>query len=145
MQKLTQYKPNKDQETEWYLVDATNVRLGKLSSEIAKKLLAKDDVSKVDYMASKRKIIVLNSDQVSVHPKKLENKKYYTHSGYIGHLKTKTLKTQLEDDSRKVIRHSVSGMLPKNKLQDKYLANLYIYKGENHEHEAHKPTVFNIE
>ncbi len=143
MQKLTKYKPQiKDQK--WYLLDAKGVRLGRLASEAVKLFLYKDISGSVDYMNTNVRVVVINSDFVDYHPRKNKRKKYYRHSGYPGNLKTITLEDQMKKDSRVVIRKAISGMLPKNKLRKRYLAQLYIEKNNEHDKVAQKPKLVKI-
>lgn len=124
---------------DWYIIDASGIRLGQLASAVARVLIGKDKVNQSPNFASGDQVVVINSDKISVHPSKKKGKIYYRHSGYIGSLKEETLESLLERDSRKVIERAVKGMLPNNKLRDKFMKRLYVYKDENHEHEAQKP------
>lgn len=141
MQKLTANKRKSSAkiETKWFIIDATGVRLGKLSTAASNLLLGKNLVDSVDYQLSGQGVIIINADKVSYHPKREVNKFYARHSGYPGGFKQITLADQMTADSRKVIEHSIAGMLPKNKLRDQMLGKLKIYKDAAHEHEAQQP------
>jgi large subunit ribosomal protein L13 len=144
MQKLTKNKKRQNQsEPKWYLIDATNVRLGKLSSKVASLLLDKQNVDATTYQLSDNYVIIINSDKVSFHPSRRKNKMYYRHSGYPGGLKQISLGEQMKKDSKKVIETSISGMLPKNKLRSKLISRVKIYKDDQHKLKSQKP--INIE
>lgn len=138
MQKLTKLAPKKTNK-EWYVLDCTNVRLGKAATTIAKKLMGKDVVTAVDYLPENLGIIALNTDKISYFPKKAKNKFYQWHSGFPGGFKEISLEDQMKKDSTKVLFNAVSGMLPKNKNRDKFLSSLFIYKDADHLHAAQKP------
>lgn len=138
MQKLTKIAPIKT-EQEWYIIDCTNVRLGKVATTIAKKLMGKDVATAVDYLPENVAVIALNTDRVSYFPKRAKNKLYQWHSGFPGGFKEINLEDQMKKDSTKVLFRAVSGMLPKNRNRDKFLQKLFIYKGAQHPHEAQKP------
>jgi large subunit ribosomal protein L13 len=111
--------------TKTYVIDATNVRMGKLVAEIAKYLLGKNTISSVRYIPNKDKVIVINADKFSIHPSK-GSKLYYWHSGYMGGLHSENLGDLKENKTEKVLRKSVWGMLPKNRLGRSLLRNLEI-------------------
>jgi large subunit ribosomal protein L13 len=142
MQNLTKYKSKATEK--WFLIDAENVRLGKLGAAIASLLLAKDNPSTVDYQTSNVHIVVVNSDKVSFHNRKAKNKVYYSYSGYPGGLSQMNLEDLMQKDSTKVIKKAIAGMLPKTKLQARYLENVYIYRGAEHKHEAQTPEAFKV-
>lgn len=123
----------------WYEVDASNVRLGNLATKIAELLMGKDKPANPDYLDGGDYVIVTNMKQVSIHPRKWKQKKYYRHSGYIGSLKEETLEELFERKPEQVLINAVKGMLPKTRQQSEMLKRLYIYLDENHEHEAQKP------
>lgn len=129
---------------DWYIVDATNVRLGKLATAIASKIIGKGKATLSPNFDNGDNVIVLNAEKVSVHPKKLESKMYYRHSGYMGGLKQKSLKEMMEAKPEEVIEIAVKGMIPKNKLGAQMIKKLYVYTGEEHPHEAQKPIKLEI-
>jgi large subunit ribosomal protein L13 len=142
MQKLTKYK--QEIEPKWFIIDATDVRLGKISAKVAELFLGKDQVTSVDYEVTPVSVVITNSDKLSYHPRKAKNKIYSRHSGFMGGLKQISLEDQMRKDSRVVIREAISGMLPKQKLRDIYLSQLHIFKDGNHKHAAQKPNLITI-
>ncbi len=113
-----------------HTIDATNKILGRLAVEIANLLRGKNKSDFVPYLDKGDEVIVINTDKIRVTGQKLKKKIYYRHSGYPGGLKETKLEQALEQDSREVIRKAVYGMLPKNKLRDKIIKKLKLYKGE---------------
>jgi large subunit ribosomal protein L13 len=129
----------------WYILDASQLTLGRLSTQVAQLLLGKGKPMFTRHIDCGDYVIVINSDKLKVTGDKLEKKVYYRHSGYPGGLKEQQLKDKLEADSTSVIINSVRGMLPDNKLRADRMARLKVYKDENHNHSAQKPEVFNLE
>ena len=137
--KVTKRPKPEELKEKWYLVDANGKTLGRLATRIATVLIGKDMPTFDPAVVSNSKIIVLNADQIKTTGNKLEQKKYYRHSGYPGGLKTTTLAELLAKKPTEVIRKAVSGMLPKNKLREIRLNNLKAYVGTDHPHQAQKP------
>jgi len=123
----------------WFVVDAKDKVLGRLASKIALILRGKHKSIYTPHVDTGDYVIVVNAEKVVLTGKKLENKKYYSHSGYPGGLKVKTAKELLEKYPERLIIHAVKGMLPKNILGRKMLKKLKVYRGENHPHKAQKP------
>jgi large subunit ribosomal protein L13 len=123
----------------WYLVDAEGQILGRLASEIARRLRGKHKPIYTPYVDTGDFIIVVNAEKISLTGRKLTDKAYYHHSGYPGGLKTTYAGELLKDDPEKVIKYAVKGMLPKNSLGRKMLKKLKIYAGGDHHHEAQCP------
>lgn len=145
MQKLTEYKPKQTKlEPKWFVVDATNVRLGKLATNVAELIIGKKEVDNVDYQLSNNHVVVINSDKVSYHPSREKNKFYRRHSGYPGGFSEISFGDQMAKDSRKVIEMAISGMLPKNKLREVIMSRVRVFKDGNHGHEAQQPITFDI-
>jgi large subunit ribosomal protein L13 len=142
-QKTYSAKPT-DVTRKWYIVDASEVTLGRLSTQVAVLLTGKSKPQFTKHIDCGDFVIVINADQLKVTGNKLETKKYYHHSGFPGGLRERTLKDQMELDSTKAIEHAVRGMLPVNKLRDDRLARLKIYAGAEHKHEAQKPEAFSL-
>jgi large subunit ribosomal protein L13 len=142
-QKTYSAKPT-DVTRKWYIVDASEVTLGRLSTQVAVLLTGKSKPQFTKHIDCGDFVIVINADQLKVTGNKLETKKYYHHSGFPGGLRERTLKDQMELDSTKAIEHAVRGMLPVNKLRDDRLARLKIYAGAEHKHEAQKPEPFSL-
>jgi large subunit ribosomal protein L13 len=123
----------------WWVVDAEGKNLGRLSTQIATLLRGKHKPAYTPHTDTGDFIVVVNADKVAVTGSKLENKKYYRHSGYPGGLRMRTLGQMLERRPTEVIRMSVKGMLPKNRLAAKQLRKLKIYAGPTHPHAAQQP------
>ena len=141
----TTYMPSKaDIERKWYVVDASGKTLGRLASEVAKVLSGKNKPTYTQFMDMGDYVIVVNADKIAVTGKKLEQKLYSHHTGYIGGLKQTTLKKMLETKPEAVITHAVKGMLPKNTLGRSMMRKLHVYAGAEHKHEAQKPEVLEI-
>jgi len=132
--------PKKDEiERKWWLINAEGKILGRLATEISILLRGKKKPEFVNFMDSGDFVIVINAEKVNLTGKKIEQKKYYSHSGYPGGLKEKTLKELLEKKPEEVIRKAVWGMIPKNKLGRAVYKKLKVYSGPHHPHEAQKP------
>ena len=126
-------------ERKWYVVDATGMTLGRLASEIAKILRGKHKPIFTPHMDTGDYVIVVNAEKVKVTGKKLDQKIYYRHSGYVGGLKETTLKDMLKRHPDRVLRYAVKGMLPKGPLGRKMFKKLFVYIGPDHKHAAQKP------
>jgi len=129
---------------DWYLIDATDVRLGKLASEVAKLLLGKSKPLYAPNLVTGDSVIVINAPKISLSANKADKKVYYRHSGYIGNLKQETLGSLLERRPQEVVRKAIKGMLPHNKLGRQILKNLYVYTTDEHKHKAQNPTKIEI-
>lgn len=129
----------------WYLIDAKGANLGRLSTQIANLLMGKTKPSYSPHVVTGDVVVVINCAKIKVTGNKLEDKKYYRHTGYPGGIKQASLKEMLEKHPNRVIEHSVAGMLPKNKLQAEMLKNLKVYATEDHKHDAQKPELIKVE
>ncbi|HEX9804477.1 MAG TPA: 50S ribosomal protein L13 [Candidatus Dojkabacteria bacterium] len=129
---------------EWYIVDLAGVRLGRAAQAISKVLIGKSKVYKTDNLPSGDNVIAINSDKVDFFPERASRKKYYSHSGYPGGFKERTLGDLMEQDSTEVIRKAVWGMLPKTKIGRKLLKNLRIYKEGEYIEKAQNPKTIEI-
>ena len=136
-------KPN-DVERKWFVVDATNMPLGRLASQVADILSGKNKPTFTPHVDSGDFVIVINSDAVVLTGKKLEQKKMYTHSGYVGGLKETDYKTLMATKSDVVITKAVKGMLPKTTLGRQMIKRLRVFKGNEHNHEAQKPELITL-
>lgn len=116
----------------WHLINARDETLGRLATRIAKLLMGKDKPYFVRHLDCGDWVVVVDAAEVKVTGKKASQKLYYRHSGYPGGFREITFEKQMECDPTKVIRHAVSGMLPKNKLRKRMLARLRIYADEKH-------------
>ncbi|HSX47183.1 MAG TPA: 50S ribosomal protein L13 [Patescibacteria group bacterium] len=135
----------KDVTREWYIVDASKITLGRLSTIVAKMLTGKNKPIFTKHIDCGDFVVVINSDKLKVTGNKLQTKMYYRHSGYPGNLKEATLEDKMNSDSTFVIKHAVRGMLPVNKLRPARLNRLKVYKDDHHNHEAQKPTKVEME
>jgi large subunit ribosomal protein L13 len=133
-----------DVDRKWYVVDAGDATLGRVSTFVATLLLGKNKPTFTKHIDVGDYVIVINTDKLVVTGNKLEDKLYYKHSGFPGGLTTTKLKDKMADDSTTVIRKAVRGMLPVNKLRDARLERLKLYKDENHNHEAQKPVTIKV-
>lgn len=125
----------------WYVVDATDMTLGRLASEVAKVLRGKNKAIFTPHMDCGDYVIVVNAAKVKVTGKKLDQKIYYHHSDYVGGMKEATLREMLAKKPEKVIELAVKGMLPKGPLGRQMFTKLHVYAGPEHKHEAQKPEV----
>ncbi len=123
----------------WYMVDASGKTLGRLATEIARRLRGKHKPEYTPNVDTGDFIIVINSDKVKVTGKKAQDKVYYSHSGYPGGIKAVTFEKLLAKDSRKVIEIAVKGMLPKTPLGRAMYGKLKVYAGTEHPHAAQQP------
>ena len=131
-------------ERHWYLVDATNKTLGRLSTEIASRLRGKHKPIYTPHVDTGDYIVVVNASKIRVTGNKMTDKIYYKHSGYIGNMKSMNLETMLEKNPERVIMKSVKGMLPKNKLGNAMLKKLRVFAGPEHNHSSQKPEVLEL-
>ena len=128
-----------DIDRNWYLVDAQNKTLGRLSTEIAKRLCGKHKPIYTPHVDTGDYIVVVNASKIRVTGNKMTDKVYYKHTGYIGNLKSENLETMLEKYPEKVLMKSVRGMLPKNKLGRAMIKKLRVFAGPEHTHIAQQP------
>jgi large subunit ribosomal protein L13 len=128
----------------WYVLDASELPLGRLATKAASLLLGKGKPTITPHMDGGDYVIVINSSSLVVTGNKARNKKYHRHSGFPGGLYTRSLSEQMERDPNKVIFDAVRGMLPVNKLRDGRLARLKIYPDEQHNHTAQKPITVSL-
>jgi large subunit ribosomal protein L13 len=124
---------------EWYLVDAEGKTLGRLATQIADTLRGKRKPQFTPHVDTGDFVIVVNAEKIQVTGNKLDQKRYYRHSGYPGGLRSRTLREQLERRPTEVLRVAVKGMLPKNRLARQQITKLKIYAGSEHPHEAQNP------
>ncbi len=128
-------------ERKWYVVDATNMTLGRLASEVAKVLRGKNKAIFTPHIDTGDYVIVVNADKVKVTGKKLDQKVYYHHSDYVGGMKETTLREMMAKKPEKVVELAVKGMLPKGPLGRQMYTKLHVYAGPEHQHAAQKPEV----
>ena len=116
-------------ERKWYVVDATNMTLGRLASEVAKVLRGKNKAIFTPHIDTGDYVIVVNADKVKVTGKKLDQKIYYHHSDYVGGMKEATLREMMAKKPEKVVELAVKGMLPKGPLGRQMYTKLHVYAG----------------
>ena len=125
----------------WYVVDATDMTLGRLASEVAKVLRGKNKPIFTPHIDCGDNVIVINAEKIKVTGKKMDQKVYYHHSDYVGGLKEATLREKLAKKPEQVIELAVKGMLPKGPLGRQMFTKLHVYAGPEHKHEAQEPEV----
>ncbi len=124
---------------DWYLVDAEGQTLGRLATEVARRLRGKHKPVFTPHVDTGDYIVVINASKVRVTGNKLKDKVYHHHTGYIGNLKSISLEKLLKKAPERVIEKAVKGMLPKNSLGRKMLGKLKVYAGSEHNHAAQQP------
>lgn len=134
-----------DVERAWHVVDATDLPLGRLASEVAQILRGKHKPTYTPHLDTGDFVIVLNAEQVAVSSDKSQSKIYYRHSGFPGGIKAETFESLLRRRPEAVVERAVRGMLPKNKLGRKMLRKLKVYAGADHPHEAQQPQPLDLE
>ena len=128
----------------WYIIDAEKAVLGRLATKVATLLRGKHKPTYMPHIDDGDFIIVINAKLVKVTGNKMEDKKYYKHTGYIGNLKTANLSYMLNKNPTFVIRNAVKGMLPKNSLGRSMIKKLKIFENDEHPHHAQKPKVLEV-
>ena len=126
-------------ERKWYVVDATDLTLGRLASEVASVLRGKNKPTYTPHVDTGDYVIIINTDTVVMTAKKLDNVNYYRHSGWLGGLKVKTARQFKEQNPTGWVEAAVKGMLPHNTLGRKQGMKLFVYAGNEHPHAAQKP------
>lgn len=140
----TKFAKKEEVERKWYVVDAKDQVLGRMASRIALYLRGKHKPVFTPNVDTGDFVIVINADKVKVTGKKLTDKIYYHHTGYIGSIKAKLLKDRMKEEPEKVIVDAVWGMMPKNRLGRQMIKKLKVYRGAEHEHAAQKPESIQI-
>ena len=131
-------------ERKWYVVDAADKTLGRLCTEVANVLRGKKKPIYTPHIDTGDYVIVVNAEKVKVTGKKLDQKIYYHHSGYVGGMKETTLREMMKKHPERVIEHAVKGMLPKGPLGRDMYRKLFVYAGPEHKHAAQKPEALEI-
>ena len=129
---------------DWYLVDAKDKTLGRLSTEIAIRLRGKHKPIYTPHVDTGDYIVVINASKITVTGNKMEDKMYYKHTGYIGNMKSSNLATMMKKSPETVLMKSVRGMLPKTKLGNAMIKKLRVFSGPDHTHEAQAPKPLEI-
>ena len=144
MKKYTASARRSDNPQKWYLVDANGAVLGRLATQIAQRLRGKHNPHFTPHVDTGDWVVVINADKINLSGRKMEQKVYYRHSGYIGGLKEVAAKDLLEKNPEALVRYAVKGMLPKNKLGRQLFKKLKVYAGATHPHEAQQPESLTI-
>lgn len=129
---------------DWYVVDATNKTLGRLSTEIASRLRGKHKPEYTPHVDTGDYIVVVNADKIRVTGKKMQDKMYHRYTGYIGNLKSMSLEKLMQHAPERALQHAVKGMLPRNPLGRKMLSKLRVFAGPEHPHAAQQPIPLEI-
>jgi large subunit ribosomal protein L13 len=140
------YQANaQDRTRDWYVVDAEGKTLGRLATQIANVLRGKTKPTYTPHVDVGDFVVVVNAEKITVTGKKLEDKRYWRHSGYPGGIRSRTLGELLESRPEEVIRKAVKGMLPRNRLARQQLRKLKVYAGPEHPHQAQQPKQLDIQ
>jgi len=129
---------------DWYIVDASNKTLGRLATELARRLRGKHKPVYTQHVDTGDFLVVINAEKIAVTGNKLDDKMYHHHTGYIGNIKSISLKDLLAKHPERVIETAVKGMLPKNPLGRAMYRKLKVYAGPNHPHAAQQPLALDI-
>jgi large subunit ribosomal protein L13 len=144
VKKYTYSAKTADRGNNWWVVDAQDAVLGRLATVIASRLRGKHNPMYTPHVDCGDSVIVINADKIVLTGRKLDQKNYYRHSGYMGGLKSITARKLLEKRPEDLVRTAVKGMLPKNRLGRKIFKNLKVYAGDSHPHGAQQPQVLDI-
>ena len=129
---------------QWYVVDGAGLTLGRLASEVAAVLRGKHKPTFTPHVDGGDFVVVVNAEKVVLTGKKLDQKMYRYHTGYVGGLKEITYREMMAKKPEEVVSHAVSGMLCKNKLRSRMMTRLRVFAGPNHDHAAQNPEVLNF-
>lgn len=140
---ITTFKKTTGSKT-WYLADAQGIVLGQLATKVADVLRGKEKATFVPHLDNGANVIVINIKKVVLTGNKMEGKLYRTHSGYLGHLKTRTAKQVMEKQPARILKEAVYGMLPKNRMRKFLMEKLYIYPGADHKHAGQNPITLSL-
>ena len=131
-------------ERKWFVVDATDKTLGRLAAEVAKVLRGKHKPTFTPHMDTGDNVIIINADKVKLTGKKLTQKVYFRHSGYLGGDKYTLAKDMLKKNPTRMVEFAVRGMIPKNRLGEQIFKKLHVYAGAEHPHAAQMPEALEI-
>jgi large subunit ribosomal protein L13 len=129
---------------DWYVVDATGKTLGRLSTEIARRLRGKHKPEYTPHVDTGDYIVVVNAEKIRVTGNKLKDKMYHRHTGYIGNLKSTNLEKLLDEAPERVLQYAVKGMLPRGPLGRQMLSKLRVFAGPEHDHTAQQPVPLEV-
>ncbi len=142
---MTSYMQKRETvDRKWYVMDATDVPLGRLASKAAHILRGKHKATYTPHIDCGDYIVIINAEKVKLTGNKLENKKYYSHSSYPGGLRERTAKEMLEKYPEEMVEKAIKGMLPHNRLGRQMYKKLFVYTGSEHPHMAQKPEVMEV-
>lgn len=145
MQKTTMLKKEQAMANKkWYIIDATDLVLGRLSTNVANLLRGKNKTSFTPNVDCGDYVVIINTDKIKLTGNKLENENKYNHSGYIGGLRVRSYRTMKEKYSDELVRNAIKNMLPKNKLSNQIITKLHLYKNDAHNHQAQKPIEYKV-
>lgn len=144
MSKITRSIKESEIINNWVVIDANNVRLGKLATTVASLLMGKKKVTKTDNLESGDNVIILNAGKVSINQTAADKKQYYWHSGFPGGIKSKSIVELLATRPQYVIREAVWGMLPKNRMGRKMLKHMHVFSTPEHNMQAQNPTPITV-
>ncbi len=133
-----------DVRRDWFVVDASGKTLGRLASEIARRLRGKHKPEYTPHVDTGDYIVVVNAEKIRVTGNKMKDKMYHRYTGYIGNLKSMPLEKLMDKAPERALEYAVKGMLPRNRLGRKMLSKLRIYAGPEHAHQAQQPTPLDI-
>ena len=133
-----------DVNKKWVLIDATGQTVGRLAAKIATVLRGKNKVTFTPYLDTGDNVVVINASKLVLTGNKLEDKRYYRHTSFIGGMKSVDAGTLLETNPEKILISAVKGMIPANKLGSKIMKNLKVYAGSEHPHTAQKPEAIEL-
>ena len=145
MKKYTYSAKDSDNQNKWWVVNAEGAILGRLASQVAAALRGKNNPLYTPHADLGDSVVVINAEKIVLTGRKMDQKNYYRHSGYIGGLKTITARKLIEKRPEDVIRFAVKGMLPKNSLGRRIFKKLKVYAGDQHPHEAQQPETMSIQ
>ncbi len=131
-------------ERKWYVVDAEGKTLGRMASEVASVLRGKHKVTYTPHVDTGDFVIIINADKVVLTGKKLDQKMFRWHTGYIGHLRERTYRQMMDTKPEKVVFEAIKGMLPHTSLGSQMVKKLRVYRGPEHDHAAQKPEALEI-
>ena len=131
-------------ERKWYVVDADGKTLGRLASEVAKILRGKHKAIYTPHVDTGDFVIIVNAEKVRLTGKKLDQKMFRWHTGYVGHMKERTYRDMMQNRPERVVEAAIKGMLPHNSLGRNMASKLKVYAGPEHKHEAQKPEVLEL-
>jgi len=145
VKKYTYSAKDSDNQNKWWVVNAEGAILGRLASQVAAALRGKNNPLYTPHADLGDSVVVINAEKIVLTGRKMDQKNYYRHSGYIGGLKTITAKKLIDKRPEDVIRFAVKGMLPKNSLGRRIFKKLKVYAGDQHPHEAQQPETMSIQ